>query len=111
MNLLEILGVASMVFVGAFTYHAAFVQAHTTGQTPREAIIEAWVNLVIGFTINFIANLWLIPLMAGVELSHSANFWGGWVYTTISILRQYTIRRWFNKRLHSLARRLAGVRA
>lgn len=109
MSLLTTLGIASMLFVAAFTYHAA-VQAPGFGQTPRSAILEAWVNIVIGFSINFVANLLIIPLaINGGHLDGWSNFWMGWVFTTISIVRQYTIRRWFNDKIHAAARRLAGV--
>lgn len=112
MSLLTVLGAGSMAFVAAFTYHAAFIQAHTSGQSPREAVVEAWVNIVIGFSVNIVANVVLIPLMSdGGHLSTANNFWGGWVYTAISIVRQYVIRRWFNGSIKGLIARLAGVPA
>lgn len=108
MSLLAFLGMASMVFVGIFTWHAA-TRAKGVGQSPRSAIIEAWVNLVIGFSINFTANLAVIPMaMEGGHLTAMNNFWMGWVFTTISILRQYAIRRWFNEHLYAITRRQAS---
>lgn len=97
---LELLGLASMAFVLWFTWYEATRRAAGPGQSKGMSLLEAWVNIAIGFTINFVANFWLIPLMTGVELPHAANFWGGWVYTTISLLRQYTIRRFFNSHIH-----------
>lgn len=109
MNTLTLMGMASMVFVAGFTYYTAFVQAHTAGQSPRSAIIEAWFNLVIGFTINFVANMVIVPLaINGGHLDAASNFWMGWVFTTISIVRQYAIRRWFNQHLHAVAARLGA---
>jgi hypothetical protein len=106
-SLLTGLGLASMVFVGAFTYRAA-MKAPGHGQSPRSAIVEAWVNIVIGFSVNFVANILVIPLaLDGGRLTLSGNFWMGWVFTTISIVRQYAIRRWFNDRLHAAVQRLA----
>ena len=108
MNLLTSLGVASMVFVAAFTFHTA-MKAKSDGQSPRSAIVEAWVNLVIGFSINYVANIFIIPLAyegAG-HMTAMGNFWMGWVFTTISIVRQYAIRRWFNAKLYALTRRAA----
>lgn len=112
MNLLTILGMASMVFVAGFTWRAA-VKAPGKGQSPRSAIMEAWVNIVIGFSINFVANLVVIPLAieGGGHLTVSGNFWMGWVFTTISIIRQYVIRRWFNERLHAAVQRLTAKTA
>lgn len=96
MNAITLLGAASMLFVAWFTWHQYTGPQSGLGQSRRQSIIEAWVNLAIGFSINFTANLVLFPLMVGVPVSAEANFWGGWVYTSISILRQYAIRRWFN---------------
>lgn len=108
MTLLTYMGVASLAFVMWFTWRAATGAQTGAGQSRRESIIEAWINIVIGFSVNFAANLVLIPLMAdGHHVSAAANWWGGWVYTSISILRQYAIRRWANDRLHILAARLA----
>lgn len=110
MNIITVLGLASMIFVAFFTWHAGFVAAHTGGQTPRSAVIEAWFNIVIGFSINFAFNFALIPLMTdGGHMTVASNFWGGWVFTTISIVRQYAIRRWFNAKIHAAAQRLAGT--
>lgn len=95
--MLEILGIASLIFVIMFTWWQA-KKATTLGQSPRESIIEAWTNIVIGFTLNFIINIPMIPLMAGQEhhIPLINNWWGGWVFTVVSIIRQYTIRRFFN---------------
>jgi hypothetical protein len=107
MNLLTTLGIASMVFVVGFTYAQA-VRAPGEGQSPRSAIIEAWFNIVIGFSINYVANLLIIPLaIEGGTLTHAGNFWMGWVFTTVSIVRQFVIRRWFNAKLHAAAKSLA----
>jgi hypothetical protein len=109
MTLLESLGLASFVFVAAFTYRAYTAQP-TPGQTPRQSIIEAWMNILVGFTINYAMNLVLIPLaVKGGTLSHWDNFWMGWIYTTVSILRQYALRRWWNDALHRAAQKLATL--
>jgi len=106
MTILSILGLASLSFVAVFTYRA-YTAAPGHGQSPRSAIIEAWLNIVIGFSINFTANFLILPLV-GAQLTPASNFWMGWIYTAISMVRQYAIRRWFNARLHEAAKRLAG---
>lgn len=94
---LIVLGMISMLFVLIFTLHAYFSKDKgANAQSKRASIIEVWTNIIIGFSVNFVANLWLIPLMTNTTLTHAANFWGGWIYTAISVLRQYCIRRWFN---------------
>jgi hypothetical protein len=95
---LAIAGLASMLFVAAFTVQQAR-RAATHGQSPRESIIEAWTNIVIGFSINYVANLIILPLaVKGGTLTLVDNFWMGWLFTVISILRQFAIRRWFNNK-------------
>lgn len=102
MTLLTALGMASMAFTAWFTW-----TSYRGGANPRAAIVEAWTGVVIGFGINFVANFLILPL-AGASISASQNFWMGWVYTSISILRQYAIRRWFQERLHRAALKFAG---
>lgn len=69
-------------------------------QTRLESFVEAWVNVVIGFTINYLANLVIIPYVMGVPLSLKANFIMGCFFTIVSVARSYAIRRWFNAGLH-----------
>lgn len=103
MTALHFFSAASFVFVVAFTYRAYAAQPGP-GQSPRSAIAEAWINILIGFSINYLANLAILPLV-GFHIGHVDNFLMGWVYTAISIVRQYAIRRYFNARLHDLALR------
>ncbi|WP_231512316.1 hypothetical protein [Paucibacter sp. KBW04] len=107
MNTLSILGLASMAFVAAFTWRA-YRAAPGAGQSPRGAIIEAWLNIAVGFAVNFTAN-WLILPMVGAAFTPGENFLMGWIYTAISMVRQYAIRRWFNAKLHAAAQRMAGL--
>lgn len=96
MSLITTLGIVSMLFVVWFTYRAYAGQNDGAGaQSRRESIIEVWTNIVIGFSINFTANLFLLPLV-GAHLTASSNFWLGWAYTAVSMIRQYAVRRWFN---------------
>jgi hypothetical protein len=64
-------------------------------QTKRGSITEAWVNIAVGFTINYFANLLIFPLF-GMHISAGNNFLMGLVYTAISLARSYALRRWFN---------------
>jgi len=76
-------------------------------QTRLGSLIEAFINVLIGFGINFAANLVILPLF-GYTPSLWDNFQIGLLYTVVSIARSYIIRRWFNARLHAAAQRLAG---
>ncbi|HQR84611.1 MAG TPA: hypothetical protein PL192_06825 [Polynucleobacter sp.] len=75
-------------------------------QTRTGSLIEAFINVLIGFWINYIANLLIFPLF-GFQISLSDNFIMGLIYTAISIGRSYVIRRWFNARIHKTAMHLA----
>jgi hypothetical protein len=63
-------------------------------QTRMGSFVEAWANILVGFTINFIANLAVLPLF-GFNVTPSAAFGIGLVFTAISLARSYVLRRWF----------------
>lgn len=77
-------------------------------QTRLGSLIEALMNVAIGFGINFAANLVILPLI-GFNISISDNFFIGILYTLISVARSYVVRRWFNARLHAVAQRMARI--
>lgn len=66
-------------------------------QTRRRSWKEAWSNIFIGYTINFVANIIILPVFGFTSLTVEKNLALGVIYTGISLLRQYCIRRWFNK--------------
>lgn len=75
-------------------------------QTRLSSFIEALMNVAIGFSINYIANLLIFPLF-DMHISLIDNLWMGMIYTIISIVRSYVIRRWFNAKIHNAAINLA----
>jgi hypothetical protein len=76
-------------------------------QSRLGSFIEAMINIIIGFAINFTANALVFPLF-GWHISTADNFLLGAIYTVISLVRSYTIRRWFNARIHRAASVIAG---
>ena len=76
-------------------------------QTRIGSLIEAVVNVLIGFGINFVANLLVLPLFGFYVNAHQA-FSIGLIFTVISIARSYAIRRWFNAHLHRMSQRAAA---
>jgi hypothetical protein len=64
-------------------------------QTKAGSFAEAWANIAVGFSVNYIANLLIFPLF-GFHISLEANFLMGLIYTAISLVRSYALRRWFN---------------
>lgn len=111
MTALTALGLLSLALTVAFTTAAFYGPGATSGsgQTRRSAIIEAWFNVAIGFTINWLAN-WLILPLIGAHFTAGENFWMGCIYTAISVVRSFVIRRWFNGMLQGAAKRLAAQR-
>jgi hypothetical protein len=76
-------------------------------QTRLGSLIEAIINVIIGFSINYSANLLIFPLF-GFHITPGANFLMGMIYTVISVARSYCVRRWFNARLQRLASAVAA---
>lgn len=99
--ILNTLGWISMAFTVWFTWWVCTGPESSTRQTRRESIIESWVNIIIGFSINFVANLFLLPLVEA-RLTPGSNFMLGWIYTAISMMRSYAIRRFFNDKIHQI---------
>lgn len=67
-------------------------------QTRLQSLIEAWVNVIIGYFVALIAQLIVFPLY-DLEVSFSQNLQIGLIFTVVSIARSYLLRRLFN-RLH-----------
>lgn len=76
-------------------------------QSRRSSLAEAGINIIIGFTINYIANLVILRHAGFKTLTYGLNFEIGLLYTVISLVRQYSIRRWFNAHIIRLAQRIA----
>ena len=75
-------------------------------QTRLGSLIEACINVAIGFWVNFAANLVILPLF-GWHVTVTQNLALGAIYTGISIARSYAVRRWFNARIAATAARIA----
>jgi hypothetical protein len=75
-------------------------------QTRWGSFIEVSINIFIGYWINFVANLLILP-MFGFNITLSDNLLMGFIYTFISVARSYVVRRWFEKKIHEAAQRIA----
>jgi NhaP-type Na+/H+ or K+/H+ antiporter len=64
-------------------------------QSRKGSAYEAVMNVLVGYTINMLANFAIFPLF-GWQLSLSQNLQIGVIYTVVSLVRSYCIRRWFN---------------
>jgi hypothetical protein len=65
-------------------------------QTKWGSFVEGGANIAVGFGINFTANLLILPLFGFKGLTVRNNFIIGIIYTVISLVRSYVLRRWFN---------------
>lgn len=75
-------------------------------QTRMGSFIEVCINIAIGFSINFVMNLTIFPLF-GWSISVGENLLLGVIYTVVSVIRGYIVRRWFERKIHEAAMRLA----
>jgi hypothetical protein len=64
-------------------------------QTKLGSFAEAWANIFVGFSINFVANMLILPLF-GFKVTAGGAFEIGLIFTVISLVRSYVLRRWFN---------------
>jgi hypothetical protein len=68
-------------------------------QTRLGSLTEAAVNVVIGLAISMGANAVVFPLF-GFRPQWRQNAMISVIYTGISLVRSYALRRWFNHWLH-----------
>jgi hypothetical protein len=64
-------------------------------QSRAHSLLEAHVNVAVGFGINYLANLYLLPLW-GFQVKAGQALGMGAVFTVISLARSYVLRRVFN---------------
>jgi hypothetical protein len=64
-------------------------------QTRMGSIAEQAANIAVGFSINFVANLVVLPWF-GFDVTPADAFGMGLIFTVISFLRGYVLRRYFN---------------
>lgn len=65
-------------------------------QTRRDSFLESVFNTLIGFCVNYFAGFLIIPLVFGFAVTAGENFKVTFIYTLLSILRGYGLRRFFN---------------
>lgn len=76
-------------------------------QTRLGSLIEALMNVAIGYGVALISQIAIFPLF-GIHIPFSSNLAIGAWFTVISLVRSYVLRRWFNARLQRAAASLAG---
>jgi len=66
-------------------------------QSKRESIVEVIINVFVGYILNLLIQITLFPFF-DIHISISDNMLLTLLFTTISMIRGYLIRRFFNKR-------------
>ena len=66
-------------------------------QTKRQSAIESLTSTTIGIIIGIVLNLTILPIF-GYPVSLSDSLWISVIFTVVSIIRSYIIRRWFNSK-------------
>lgn len=66
------------------------------GQSKLGSFVESWVNVAVGFSINYAGNLFILPLF-GLDITPTKALGVGVIFTFISVARSYTLRRIFNR--------------
>lgn len=65
-------------------------------QTRRQSLIESATNIAVGLGVSMLANFVVFPLF-GWRISASQNLALGVIFTAISLVRSYALRRAFNR--------------
>lgn len=65
-------------------------------QSRRMSFLESLTNVAVGYCVAVTAQIAVFPLF-GLEVSFSDNLVIGAIFTGISILRSYTLRRIFEE--------------
>ena len=66
-------------------------------QSKKESMIETLTNVGIGWFVSFIANMLVLPLF-GYNINLTDGVLISIIFTIISIVRGYLIRRFFNSK-------------
>jgi hypothetical protein len=66
-------------------------------QSKRQSILEAIANTTIGYVVAVAAQEAIFPIF-GLYMPFTTNLAMGLVFTAISLVRSYVLRRVFNRR-------------
>ena len=66
-------------------------------QTKRQSAIESLTSTTIGIIIGIVLNLTILPIF-GYPVSLSDSLWISVIFTAVSVIRSYAVRRIFNSK-------------
>lgn len=65
------------------------------GQTRKHSFLESLVNVAVGYAVALLTQIAVFP-MFGVHADFKQNVGIGAIFTVVSIVRSYALRRAFN---------------
>ena len=65
-------------------------------QTRLQSFIESFINVAIGYGVALVSQMLVFPLF-GINIAMESNLLIGAIFTVISIVRSYVVRRVFNR--------------
>ena len=71
-------------------------------QTKLESLLEVVINVAIGWVVALLTQLIVFP-MYGIHVTVGEQLGISVIFTVVSIIRGYIIRRWFNAGIHKVA--------
>ena len=66
-----------------------------TGQKKKHTIIETCIGTALGYTVAIMTQRIVFPIF-DIHVSHSENFLIAGIFTVVSLIRGYYVRRLFN---------------
>jgi hypothetical protein len=64
-------------------------------QTKKQSLLESFTNVLIGVVVALMAQIAIFPLF-GICVSTSDNIAIAALFTVVSLIRSYLVRRYFN---------------
>ncbi len=66
-----------------------------TGQKKRHSLLESLINIAIGYNVALLTQIIVFPFF-GIHIELHTNIAIGIVFTVVSLVRSYSVRRLFN---------------
>lgn len=76
-------------------------------QTKLDSFLEALFSTFIGFMVSLVTNMVTMPLM-GISVSFSQNLVLTIIFTFVSVVRGYLVRRFANNHLTGIRIKVVG---
>ena len=66
-------------------------------QSKKQSLIESLTSTTIGIIIGIVLNVTILPIF-GYPVSLSDSLWISVIFTAVSVIRSYAVRRIFNSK-------------